>query len=66
MSRNPWFAADGIRDSAATGKAVSELIVSGKTEMPLDAFRIEASKCAESSKLKARRKTDSGRCFLVL
>ncbi|RJQ50725.1 MAG: FAD-dependent oxidoreductase [Desulfobacteraceae bacterium] len=33
--------ADGIRDSAATGKAVSELIVSGKTEMPLDAFRVE-------------------------
>ncbi len=31
----------GIRYSASTGKAVSELILDGKTEQPLDAFRVD-------------------------
>ncbi|UCG05667.1 MAG: FAD-binding oxidoreductase [Desulfobacterales bacterium] len=31
----------GVRYSASTGKAVSELIVDGKTEHPIDAFRVE-------------------------
>ena len=31
----------GVRYSAATGKAVSELIVDGKTELPIDAFAVE-------------------------
>jgi sarcosine oxidase subunit beta len=30
----------GIRYSASTGKAVSELIVDGKTELPIDAFSV--------------------------
>ncbi len=31
----------GVRYSAATGKAVSELIVDGKTEHPIDAFAVD-------------------------
>lgn len=42
--------ADGIRDSAATGKAVSDLIVSGKTEIPIGPFRVDRFEGAESSK----------------
>ena len=31
----------GVRYSAATGKAVSELIVDGRTEIPIDAFAVD-------------------------
>ena len=31
----------GIRYSASTGKAVSELIIDGKTELPIDAFAVD-------------------------
>jgi hypothetical protein len=31
----------GVRFSASTGKAVSELIVDGKTEHPMDAFCVD-------------------------
>jgi glycine/D-amino acid oxidase-like deaminating enzyme len=31
----------GVRYSAATGKAVSELIVDGTTQLPIDAFAVD-------------------------
>jgi len=31
----------GVRFSASTGKAVSELVVDGETEHPMDAFAVD-------------------------